>query len=289
MARLTKNERRKNTAVGTATGEAGKFLVVGTAISETVIHQPGGEERRGIGGVAATIALALAEAGNQVTLVTSVGQGAEGRRVRDLLAETSIRAVIKDSPGAAGHAVINTLRGEQRRASGRWPSQHGLSRLATREARDHDCVITDCNMTPEDMAEILDQPGRLTMVNGTTTRGCTRILKASPKDLGMLTVNEAEASAMMRAVPTVRESRLMKRLNARAMLVTRGRRGWDLYRSGEGTVMSPAVEVPEHTDFIGCGDYAAAGAAHAMVHGLDPELTINRFVRRKLEANVVGP
>ena len=106
----------------------------------------------------------------------------------------------------------------------------------------------------------------------------------------MLTVNEAEASAMMRAVPTVRESRLMKRLNARAMLVTRGRTGAGTCTArGKRTVMFPAVEVPEQTDFIGCGDYAAAGAAHAMVHGLDPELTINRFVRRKLEANVVTP
>ena len=289
MTGLTKNQRSSVTPTSIATGESGRFLVVGTAISETVIHQPGGEERRGIGGVAATIALALAEAGNQVTLITSVGRGTEGRRVKDFLAETSIRAVIQDSPVPAGHAVINTIRGEQRRASGRWPKQEGLSRLVTREAGDHDCVIADCNMMPKDMAEILDQPGRLTVVNGTTARGCTRILKANPKDLGMLTVNEAEASAMMRAVPTVRESRLMERLNARAMLVTRGSRGWDLYRSGEETVSSPAVEVPERTDFIGCGDYAAAGAAHAMVHGLDPELTINRFVRRKLEANVVTP
>ena len=289
MARLTKNERRRNTAVGTATGEAGKFLVVGTAISETVVHQPRGGERRGIGGVAVTIALALAEAGNQVTLVTSVGRGTEGRRVRDLLAETAIRAVIQDSPGPAGHAVINTRGGEQCQASGRWPKQEGLSRLVTREAGNHDCIIADCNITPAELARILDQPGRLTMVNGTTARGCARILKAGLKDLGMLTVNEAEASAMMRAIPTVWESKLMMRLNAHSMLVTRGHNGWDLHRSGEETVRSPAVEVPDHTDFIGCGDYAAAGAVHALVHGLDPELTINRFVRRKLEANVVTP
>ena len=288
MTRLTKNERRRNTAVGTATGEAGKFLVVGTAISETVVHQPGGGERRGIGGVAATIALALAEAGNQVTLVTSVGRGAEGRRVKKLLAETPIRAVIQDSPGPAGHAVINTRGGEQGRATGRWPKQEGLSRLVAREAGSHDCIIADCNITPAELARILDQPGRLTMVNGTTTRSCTRILKARPRDLGMLTVNEAEASAMMRAVHTVWESQVMERLNAHSMLVTRRRNGWDLHRSGKETVSSPAVETPAHTDFIDCGDYAAAGAVHALAHELDPELTINEFILRKLEANVVG-
>ena len=289
MARLTKNQGKSATATWTATGETGRFLVAGTAISETVVHQPGGGERWGIGGVAATIALALAEAGNQVTLVTSVGRGADGLRVKKLLAETPIRAVIKDSPGPAGYAVINTRRGEQGRANGRWPRQDGLSETVAREAKDHDCIIADCNMTEGELRKILDHPGKLTMVNGTTSRGCIRILKARPRELGMLTVNEAEASAMMRAASTIWESQLMERLNARAMLVTRGHNGWDLHRSGEEIISSPAVKVPEHTDFIGCGDYAAAGAVHAMAHGLDPELTINEFIRRKLEANVVGP
>ena len=44
--------------------------MVGTAIAETILHQPGGEERRGLGGVAATIA--LAEAGNEVTLIEKI-------------------------------------------------------------------------------------------------------------------------------------------------------------------------------------------------------------------------
>ena len=65
-----------------------RFLVVGTAIAETILHQPGGEERRGIGGVAATIALALAEAGNEVTLITSIGRGPEGTRAKNLLGAT---------------------------------------------------------------------------------------------------------------------------------------------------------------------------------------------------------
>ena len=68
-----------------ATRQRARFLVVGTAIAETILHQPGGEERRGLGGVAATIALALAEAGNEVTLITSIGQGPEGTRAKNLL------------------------------------------------------------------------------------------------------------------------------------------------------------------------------------------------------------
>ena len=55
---------RPKAAPPVATRQTARFLVVGTAIAETILHQPGGEERRGLGGVAATIALALAEAGN---------------------------------------------------------------------------------------------------------------------------------------------------------------------------------------------------------------------------------
>ena len=68
-----------------ATRQRARFLVVGTAIAETILHQPGGEERRGLGGVAATIALALAEAKNVVTLITSIGRGPEGTRAINLL------------------------------------------------------------------------------------------------------------------------------------------------------------------------------------------------------------
>ncbi len=214
--------------------------------------------------------------------------GFQGPRVRELLADTPIHALVSESWAPAGHAH-NHPAGRADKGLGRWPRQDGLSKTVARETKYHDCIIADCNMTPEELARILDQPGKLTMVNGTTTRGCARILKARPKDLRMLTANQAEASAMMRAVPTVRELRLMQRLNAGAMLVTRAHNGWDFYRTAEETMTSPAVPVPEHTDFIGCGNYAAAGAVHALAHGLDPELTINEFIRRKLEANAVWP
>ena len=49
----------------------------------------------------------------------------------------------------------------------------------------------------------------------------------------------------------------------------------------------PAVPAPERTDFIGCGDYAAAGLAHALIHGLDIASTVNEFITRKLQANVL--
>ena len=94
----TQEKRSRPKATPTvATRQTARFLVVGTAIAETILHQPGGGERRGLGGVAATIALALAEADNEVTLITSIGQGPEGTRAKNLLGA----APSAPSPGTA--------------------------------------------------------------------------------------------------------------------------------------------------------------------------------------------
>ena len=275
--------------------QSARFLVVGTAIAETILHQPGGEERRGLGGVAATIALALAEAGNEVTLITSIGQGPEGTRVVNLLGATPIRTIIQDSTGAAGYATITTRQGEQHKASGRWPRVTGLSHLADREIPRHEIIIADTNMTPGNLLHLLDHPGKLTMVNGTTTLGTARIPTRWNNKLGMLTLNHAEAQALMQRLGCHGEKEMMHRLRAGSMLLTRDSSGWRFYDREGNMLESPAAPVPEHTDFtncgdfIGCGDYAAAGAIHAVVHQLDLEATINGFIQRKLEANVVNP
>ena len=99
-----------------------RFLVVGTAINETVLHQESGRTRHGLGGVAATMALALAEAGNQVTLITAVGTGQHGGEARRLLGDAPYRAVVLDRKYAAGYARIPTLKEVSRnglRAAGR--------------------------------------------------------------------------------------------------------------------------------------------------------------------------
>ena len=266
-----------------------RFLVVGTAIAETILHQPGGEERRGIGGVAATIALALAEAGNEVTLITSIGRGPEGTRAKNLLGAAPLRTIIQDSTGAAGYATINTRQGEQHKTDGRWPRVTGLSHLAEREIHRHEIIIADTNMTPGKLIHLLDRPGKLTMVNGTTTLSTARIPTRWNNKLGMLTVNQAEAQALMQRLNCHGEKEMMRRLRAESMLLTKNSSGWRFYDREGDMLESPAAPVPEHTDFIGCGDYAAAGAIHAVVHQLDLEATINGFIQRKLEANVVTP
>ena len=105
----------------------------------------------------------------------------------------------------------------------------------------------------------------------------------------MLTVNRAEARALMQRLDCSGEKGMMHRLRAESMLLTRDSSGWRFYDQDGNMVESPAAPAPEHTDFIGCGEYAAAGAVHAVVHGLDLEATINGFIQRKLESNVMTP
>ena len=272
-----------------AKGAGSNILVVGTTIAETVAHAPGPGERRGLGGVGATIALALGEAGNDVTLLTQVGQGREGDEARRLLAEAPVSAIIRESRGAAGHAVIQTAGGDPRRVNGRWPRAEGISELIDREAARHDVIITDTHMLPADIARALDRPGKLTMVNATTTRGVARIPRRRQHPLGMLTLNQREADALMEQLNCTDPRQLMLRLKAGSMLLTKGRRGWSFHQQDGKRTESPAVAVPDHTDFVGCGDYAAAGAVHAVLHQLDLRKTVNEFISRKLESNVVEP
>ena len=138
------------------------------------------------------------------------------------------------------------------------------------------------------MRAVLNQPGKHAMANGTTTRRAPQLLETRDLDKTLVTMNQAEARAVMRAAGARHENRLPRVLNARNLLITRGSRGWTLLMEG-GAVESPAVRVPEHTDFIGCGDYAAAGALRAIIGNLDPRETINESISRKLELNIVEP
>ncbi len=283
------------------TPQGPRLLVIGTAINETVIHQESGRTRHGLGGVAATMAIALAEAGNQVTLITAVGAGQHGEETRRLLEDAPYQAVVLDRQYAAGYARINTLQGEQKRAEGRWPRISGLREAVLREAPGCAAVLMDCNMNEDEMNPILmTNPDALTLINGTTTRRCLTLRRTTDVWKSAVTLNRQEARNLMQGpTPAGNEQELPGRLNAARVLVTRGPGGWDLHqrqdpKQGQGqgqdhrTVSTrPAVPAPERTDFIGCGDYAAAGLAHALIHDQGIAKTVNEFITRKLQANVL--
>ena len=265
-----------------------RILVAGTAIPEIVVHQPGGESRRGLGGVAGQMALALAQEGNEVVLVTCVGEGPKGNELMELLEAAPFRAHTIRIRGEAGHGNIDTNRGEQGRTRGRWPRPSGLSRAVAELAGGQDCIAADCHMTPGELSRILGHPGVFKAVNGTTARSCLRIRLLRSCGLGLAGVNENEFHELLRESAADSHESLMRHIGADSLLTTRNSRGWE-YRNGQGMVGSEAPPVPAHTDFVGCGDYATAGALHAHLHGLDPVETINSFIRRKLAANVVEP
>ena len=125
-----------------------RFLAAGTAITETVVHQYNRGERNGLGGVAATIAMGLQDAGEQVTLVTAVGEGQNGDQAARMLAARGLGDAVQRRSGGAGYARILTVNGEMGRAQGRWPRAHGLAGSVTALAHQHHCIIADCNMPP---------------------------------------------------------------------------------------------------------------------------------------------
>lgn len=276
-------------AVRSGTGP--RVMVAGTAILETVRHGAQGQ-RSGIGGVAGNIAEALAWAGNPVTMVTRIGSGPHGGDASRTLEERGIRVETLWDSRPAGHAVIETRAGEQGGARGSWPMPSGLWRVLDRLDGEYDAVVSDAHMSRTDLRRVLDRPGLMTMANCTSTGSASKVLQARIPGLGMATMNRLEMEAIHRQLTPSRraahdhQEAVLRALETRTLLVTHGRDGWGLYGQG-GPARSAAVPVPERTDFVGCGDWAAAGALHAHLHGLDPVETINDFISRKLQANTV--
>ena len=288
---------RTSTPPAAGAGTAARVVVVGTAIKETVRHGTQGQ-RHGIGGVAGNMAEALAWAGNPVTLVASIGRGPAGQEAVRLLTERNIRVEAIWSNQEAGYGVIETRNGEQGRARGRWPMPGGLWRLVDRLDGEWDAIASDAHMGQDDLRRVLERPGKLTLANGTSARAVIKIMNARVPGLDIAALNAPEMDAVLLAgtarpsLGTATEVRRVetawKALRVRMLLATGGARGWTLI-GPDGAVSSEAAAAPPRTDFVGCGDWAAAGALHAMLHGLEPEATINDFIGAKLRANVVEP
>ena len=265
-----------------------RFLVAGTAISETVVHQPGQRSRHGLGGVAATMAMALAQAGNEVTLVTTIGAGPAAEECRRILEQAPFHTVVIDRNHAAGQATILTQRGEQRSAKGNWPKVSGIAKTVVDLAPQHDCVLVDSNIEYNEFRRIVASH-ETNVVNATTIRSANFILRTADVPKAIATMNRAEARTLAEAARVNSAQEFLEALGATTALVTLGPKGWLLHRKDQPDVTSPAAPVPSHTDFVGCGDYATAGLAHAALHGTDPVEGINAFVTAKLAANRLPP
>ncbi len=136
-----------------------RFLVAGTAITESIVHHPQGGSRTRLGGVAATMAIALAQAApphtvqqqHSVTLITQAGADEAGEQTRRLLAREQMETIMLDGPNPSGEAIIETMRGEQSRARGKWPHPSRVAQHAAQLAPEFDCTIIDCTLSPKDI------------------------------------------------------------------------------------------------------------------------------------------
>ena len=265
-----------------------RFLVTGTTIYEAVIQKETGRQRLGLGGVAATMAIALAQAGNYVTLLTSLGSGPNADHCRRLLQETGVHTALINLNHIGGHATIITKAGEPVSAKRHWPRPAGLSQSIACLAAQHDCHLVDTNIQPQDLSAIL-AAHPFTVVNATTTWMARALLWNTHTPKTLVTMNRTEARALANAAKVSTQKALLQSLNTDSAMVTMGADGWRLYHTGQPELTSPAPDVPPHTDFVGCGDYATAGIAHALLTGADPISTVNSFISRKLLANQLLP
>lgn len=263
-----------------------QFLVIGTAIPEMVIHKPHGGTRSGIGGVAATMALALAEAGNQVTLLTTIGQGPHAQDLRQHLRDAPFRAMVLNRSHKSGHAQIETVAGQHHTARGSWPRLTTVAKAAAKLAPHHEAVLVDCNVASTDLFQVLNHPHTLRIINGTTSSACKAILDPRLPEGTIITLNGPETRVISAKLGSDSPTKLATACRAAGTLLTKGAKGWTYYNN-DLEIHSEAVQVPRNTDFVGCGDYATAGLAHALLHGEDIKNTVNDFITRKLNANVV--
>ena len=234
------------------------------------------------------MAQALAEAGNEVTLLTALGTGTPAIRCRNLLDAAPFNSVIIPMRHPSGYARINTKLGEPISANGRWPRLAGLAPAAEELAPQHDCILTDCNIEATQLRRIIALHDQ-TLLNATATRASRAILQNKQIPKAFVTMNKAEAASLARASGTKDAQAFLKAVNAQAALITLSAKGWTLYRQDEPDLHSAAVPVPTHSDFVGCGDYASAGLIHAVLHNTDLQETINAFISRKLATNKVPP
>ncbi|MFE2018901.1 carbohydrate kinase [Streptomyces sp. NPDC059499] len=252
------------------------LLVIGECVAD-IVREPGAADRVHPGGSPANVAYGLARLGRSTTLLTQLGQDANGRLIRNHLASAGVR-VRTDGCGAPTPSAAVTL-DDAGRASYTFeitwslapvtperPPQHvhtgsiaavvepgAGTVLATVEAlRANATVSYDPNVRPElmgDHAEAVRRVERCVALSD--------VVKASDEDLAWLYPGETPertAERWLRSGPAV-------------VLVTRGAEGALAVLPG-ATVKVDAVPV-RVADTVGAGDAFMSGTLHSLAaHGL---------------------
>ena len=264
-----------------------KFLVIGCTTDETIYRQETGECRQGIGGVAGNMAYALGVHGQDVTLVTSLSLDSQGDLVRMAF---GLDQIISAPHHLTGKVVITTRAGEQVRASGSWPSVCALPDDIKTRIQDTDSILLDCTLPVNMLSRVLElanQYDKPVTVNATTKSRSKLITATAQYPKQLITMNQQEYTQVERLSRSLPLAGFLDQINTESLLVTRGSQGWNLY-DRSGYISSDALEVPPNTDFVGCGDFAAAGAAYALTADLPVVETVNGFIKTRMRLNCIS-
>ena len=267
-----------------------QYLVIGTAITETITHLEDGKSRQDVGAVAGQMATALARHQCDVTLLTSTGQDEQGKKTLERLTEAGVKTYTVTHTGKTGWARINTKAGEQARAQGAWPTLDEIASELAGNLRDIDWILVDCNLSATALNRILGMAAKeqIPVTINATTKGKSRLIwetRTHPKRLA--TMNRDEQLNLMRLSGSKTVPELRENLKSRNVFVSSGPQGWTVDGAKGIQASSPAIPTPAGTDYIGCGDYATAGLTHAITAGLPIVETVNRFIETRLQLNTI--
>jgi fructokinase len=236
-----------------------------------------------LGGAPANVAWHLGRMGDRVTLVTRVGDDADGRRAVEALgrAGVDVSLVQVDPERATGEVVIELVDGEPRYrlVSGRaWERIEVTSAVRGALASARAVVFgTLSQRAPEGLAAwrrlvAFAPPACLRVCDPNLRPGRVdrEVLIEALTFADVVKLNEREVDAV-RAHLGWADPVAHLRARARALAITRGAAGSTLYAGGaDGDVVEVApVAATAGGDNVGCGDAYLAALVHGLVAGDD--------------------
>ena len=255
------------------------FIVFGSAGIDTITHAETRLTQERIGGVAAICAQELARAGHQVTLHCRLTADQRGQHAANLLAKAGINPMPVHRARDHFHMHTTTKRGSPGKATGKFPFTYMNEReikQALNDSPNADLVIADTNLSAESLEKLARICPNLLIIASTAGRAqAIAQIAALPKVA--LSMNRQEHGRI--GQHTFMET--LHHNHAQHLLITSGPQGFH-HTTANGTQHHPAVSVPPNSDFIGCGDSAAAGLAHSIVTGEDTATYVARFIKQRL-------
>ena len=263
-------------------GPGPRILVVGNALHETVTREDGAK-RIHVGGVGGIMARELARAGSDVSLLCPVTED-QADNLRARLEEDGVNPILVASRTTERNPEVNITvrRGEPVHFQGTFPRPASIMGQLKNVISHYPIVVTGLYMNQADL-DFIYRNNDSVVANATTHRLAPRLTRM--KGIRAMTMNRAEAGAIMRATNTQNEKLLAQTLQPEYLLITRGATGRTMYHRGENPETAPAIPIPKGTDFIGAGDSLTAGLAYAIAQGLDPNPVMNEFLARLLKFN----